>query len=332
MAKANLYRAAREWENAAFNARDKFLYCNFLDELSFQADFRFNDYLQYQQDGTFLTRLESWLNNLDQLQHKQALLQLLGHLVFIDNAQMTAIYRDAVRRIISPWLEDSLAPSIDDMFTAGHDDQQRRTLAEYQIAAVTESCNVSLLLKANDLHGLPRPITLGPSTKHAITAIGQLSAALRGLIICEDIVGSGKQAGRILKAVEDHAPSTWRLLFVPMIAFEDGINTIAAKYISRTTLSPVVILSRRQCLQPDPLPNEPPLFKTIRGITKNTAQRVLEAYDDFDDPPKDPFGYESSGGLLVTSHNAPNNTLPLIHHRAPTWNPLFRRLHHKERP
>jgi hypothetical protein len=67
----------------------------------------------------------------------------------------------------------------------------------------------------------------------------------------------------------------------------------------------------------------------VRGIVKNTAQRVLKAEDEFDDPPTDPFGYEDSGELIVTCHNAPNNTLPLIHHKAPLWKPLFRRLHHK---
>jgi hypothetical protein len=47
-----------------------------------------------------------------------------------------------------------------------------------------------------------------------------------------------------------------------------------------------------------------------------------------DDPPTHAFGFERCGSLVVTFHNTPNNTLPLIHHKSDRWEPLFRRIHH----
>ena len=58
MAKERLYKLLREWEQASRDPRDAHPYVALLDELSFQADLRFCDYVQYQQDGPFLVRLE----------------------------------------------------------------------------------------------------------------------------------------------------------------------------------------------------------------------------------------------------------------------------------
>ena len=202
----------------------------------------------------------------------------------------------------------------------------------FRLLLSAESCDLGLLLKANDLSGLARPIVLGPTVDHAVAEIARLcTRPLDGLVICEDIIGTGRQAGRILKAVETNAPVEWMLMFVPLIAFEAGLRNIQNNYARRSTVQPVVVLPEKQCLRREPLAHEPQLFKAIRGIVKKTTQLVLEPNDSLDDPPKDPFGYENSGGLLVTCHNSPNNSLPLIHHKAPMWNPLFRRLHHTER-
>lgn len=330
MAKGRLYRTVREWQSSARDARDAYPYITLLDELSFQADLRFGDYVQYQQTGSFLIRLEQWLANTPAPREQQTLLRLLEHLIFIDDSQMTALYRDAFRRVIDPWLTDG-AVSISDMLVPDYPERQRALLAGYQIASITESCNVGLLLKASDLHGMSRPEILGPNERRALAILDTFPSDLSGCVICEDIVGTGKQAGKILSAVEARAPAHWRLLFVPLIAFEDGVNNLRNKYAKRTTIRPLVVLPRRQCLRKNPEPEEPHVFKVARGVVKNTARRVLEPADRFDDPPRNPFGYEGTGGIIVTCHNAPNNTLPLIHHKAPSWSPLFRRLHHKER-
>jgi hypothetical protein len=328
MAKVLLYQKIREWQESARDNRDHYAFLVLLNDLSFQADLRFSGYVQYQGDGSFLTRLDRWLQNLPSQPHQQALFRLLEHLIYVDDLQMTALYRDAYRRIIVPWIEDDHA-TVSGALAADYPSRQRRALAEYQIASVTESCNVGLLLKASDLDGVPRPFALGPSDENAAARVDQLPAGLKGCIVCEDVVGTGAQAGRILRVIERKTPAHWRILFVPLIIFEQGISNLA-RHLKRTEVKPVVVLPKRYCLTRDPQPQEPHVFKVVRGIVKNTASRVLERADEFDDPPDNPFGYEGSGGLIVTCHNSPNNTLPLVHHSAPTWHALFRRLHHRE--
>jgi len=327
--RADLYRTARDWENR-LDSTGRYDYTNLLDELSFHAELRFCEYVQYGQSIGFFSQLSAWLRNVSQTQYQQALLQLVAHLVFVDSAQMTSLYRDAFRRIVGPWLNEH-SWTIDEMLAPDFQNTQLRALAEFQFASVTESCDVGLLLKTNNLHGLRRPVLLGPDVQRATSVVRALPQELSGLIVCEDIVGTGKQAGRILQAVEHLVPSSWRLLFVPLIVFEVGLKNLVTDYLQRTPVRPVITLPQRYCLRSAPKAQEPELFKVVRGIVKNTRHRVLQPLDDLDDPPADAFGYEDSGGLLVTCHNAPNNTLPLIHHRSPTWNALFRRLHHKER-
>jgi hypothetical protein len=330
MPQVPLYDRARDWEKAARDERDSYPYIRLLNELSFQAELRYSDYLQYRDDGLFLTRLQHWLDNVPQAKHQQALFRLLSHLIFIDELQMTALYRDAFRRVIAPWLFD-VVPEIDDLLRADTPDRQRQFLMDYQIVSITESFSMSRLLAANDLHGITRPIVLGQKKTHLLAQISDLPATLKGLVVCEDIVGTGKQAGKVLRALESAIPPAWRVLFVPLITFEEGIENIHKTYPTRADIQPVVVIPRRCCLKREPQEQEPFLFKLIRGLARNLAARVLEPDSQFDDPPKDAFGYQGTGGLIVTCHNSPNNTLPLIHHKAPTWNPLFRRVHHKER-
>ena len=330
MPKADLYNRARDWENAARDERDTYPYIHLLNELSFQSELRYSDYLQYRDEGLFLTRLENWLDNLPTAKHQQALFRLLSHFIFIDELQMTALYRDAFRRVIAPWLHET-SPTIDELLRPDTGEQQRQALMEYQVVSITESFTVNTLLTANDLHGIPRPLILGRRKTQIISQIGDLPTTLKGLIVCEDIVGTGKQAGKALNALEEAMPPGWRALFVPLILFEEGLGNIHRTWRTRAEIRPVVVIPKQCCLKDAPHDYEPYLFKYVRGLIRNTSRRVLEAYGEFDDPPKNPFGYEGSGGLVVTCHNAPNNTLPLIHHRAPSWRALFRRVHHKER-
>ena len=303
MAKTRLYALFREWQEGCRGPRDAHPYVKLLDELSFQADLRFGDYVQYQEDGTFLVRLERWLANSTNTSEQQALLRFLQHLVFVNDLQMTALYRDAFRRIIDPWLTDPLA-GISDMLAADYPERQRARLADYQIASISESFDVGLLLKASDLHGVPRPVILGPDPQRAISTYETLRSEIAGCIICEDIVGTGKQAGRILRAIEDRAPTHWRLLFVPLIAFENGITNLQSAYGLRTIVRPVITLPRTQCLTKEPQAAEPEVFKAIRGIVSKTAARVCDHPDDGEAA----FGSEVGGAWTLGTRIAADET------------------------
>ena len=137
MAQTQLYSKVRKWEASISDDRDYFPYKNLLDELCFQAELRYRDYQQYTEtDGLFLTRLNDWLNNVDSAKQQQALFKLLASLIFVDRGQMVALYRDAFRRIIVPWL-DMATTQIDEMVSPDFIENRRAKLVRYQLASIT---------------------------------------------------------------------------------------------------------------------------------------------------------------------------------------------------
>lgn len=202
---------------------------------------------------------------------------------------------------------------------------------QYLLLSITESFGFSDFLHINDLHGLSKPFILGEKKEKVEDILPVPNSRRKGFIILEDFVGTGDQASGVLAEVRRHTPSEWRIIFVPLIILEQGLTTLANGHeLADITIEPVLIIPNTACVREMPATEEPPEFKHIRALVKLTAKNVLERLGSHDDPPKDPFGYKGSGALVVTCHNTPNNTLPLIHHRAPDWNPLFRRVHHSK--
>src|SRR6266545_4734678 len=101
-----LYELCGKWDDIARTGpSDPNQYRRYLDEILFQADLRFGDYLQFREThGEFPVRFFQWLSNTDPTNHKKALFKLLTYLVFIDRSQSLSLCRDAYRRIIIPWL------------------------------------------------------------------------------------------------------------------------------------------------------------------------------------------------------------------------------------
>jgi hypothetical protein len=144
----------------------------------------------------------------------------------------------------------------------------------------------------------------------------------------EDFVGTGKQAAKVLEKLRATVPESWQILFVPLILLERGVPRLRA--LDGVELAPVLVVPEKNCIAREPKSEESRDISRVRALIAQTASDVRERLDEFDDPPTDEFGYGGCGALIVTSHNAPNNTLPMVHHKSPRWNPLFRRLHHSK--
>lgn len=327
-ARAKLNDMVRRWEDEGrADPRDLYPYRNLLDEVMFHADLRFRDYIQFQREGEFPVRLLRWLNNFEKDSQKQSLFKLLRWMVFVDHLQMLSLQRDAFRRIITPWLFENEF-DIEQQLNGNSDKIIIEELRKYALFSITESFGFSDFIHVNDLTGLQKPVILG-ERPNLIAEIVQRSRAAAGAIIFEDFVGTGKQAGRIIAEVSRVAGNRWRIMFAPMIALESGLQNLHRRFASTdTTVGAALTISTSACLQREPRSKEPSEFKRIRTLIKQNARRVLEQLDSNDDPPVDAFGYKNSGSLLITCNNAPNNTLPLFHHKAPRWDVLFRRVHH----
>lgn len=324
-----LYQLVGKWEKQArTDQRDQYPYQTVLDELLFHSELRFKDYIQFRAEGEFPARLQSWLENFSDDTSRKALFKLLRWLVFIDRGQMLSLYRDAYRRIIIRWLFRGPL-SADELLDPNYEANIISRLRQYQMFAITESFSFPDFTHINDLRGLPKPMILGEDK--AQVEAKKLSASARGAIVLEDFVGTGKQASGVIAQVQKLAAKEWELLFVPMVALEQGVKKLEEELNPLgITIAPVMVIPRATCVPRAGTINEPREFRYIRSLVERTSGRVLERYGPDDDPPNDPFGYRDCGALVVTCHNAPNNSLPLIHHRAPQWNPLFRRIHHSE--
>lgn len=330
-ARQELLSMVRRWqEQANHDEADPFKYTAMLYDLLRQADVRFSDYEQFAlYEGPFCVRLLNWLKNVRSEDQRKCLFRLTRYLTFVDETQIKSLHRDAFRRVVLPWLtrdeftrDDFLSPLLNERVVA--------ELKKYHICSVTESFNVALFKQVNSLQGIPKMDILGeklPRVRHNLAALVSDSSK-KGIIILEDMVGTGKQAGSVLSEVQKQIPDAWRCLFVPLIIQDLGLRKLRRKRLPQFEICAVLDIAANRCIRDEPVDGEPSEFPEFRGLIKRTAARVTERFNEYDDPPKDPFGYEGSGALLVTSHNVPNNTLPLIHHRAPDWVPLFRRVHH----
>ena len=325
----DLYRLVVGWEAQTRDTRDHSQHRLLLDQVLFHADTRFNDYVQYQEEGVFPVRLKKWLECVDTDAEKQTLLRLLSSLLFVDRLQMQALRRDAYRRIIVPWIRQGEL-TIQDVFGADYNARLVSLLKQYALYSITESFNFPEFINVNSLAGLKKPIILGEVSKSKVASLmPDPHAEIKGLIFFEDFVGTGDQAGRLLMEARRVSPSQWRMLFVPLIILEKGLNTLKTKLgPSGIEFSPVFTVPESHCVKEAAVDGEPQEFASFRALAMSTRERVLQRLGEGDDPPKNPFGYLGSGALVVTCHNTPNNTLPLIHHRAPQWFALFRRVHY----
>jgi hypothetical protein len=329
--KSQLYEIVRKWERSArIETGDKYPYQSVLDEVLFHSDLRFDDYLQFQDAGPFSKRLKLWLDNLYDENHKKILFRFLEHIVFIDKSQMLSLYRDSFRRMIVPWIAERHL-STNDMLNADYKIKVISSLKRYKLLTITESFCISDLLRTNDIVGMNKPIIIGEERKKLIDLLPIRNKSCRGLIIFEDFVGTGNKALKILEKIAQKTPSKWKLLFIPLIILEKGYNFLEkVRSISKFQIKPILVVPNASCISRDWSKGENRDFVFMRPIINITAKRVLEKLNNLDDAPKDPFGYKGSGAFVIAYHNTPNNSLPLIHHKSPSWSPLFRRLHHSK--
>ena len=330
-ARDQLYTLISRWqEECRPDERDAYPYMALLDEVLFHSDLRFKDYIQFQSEGEFSVRLLKWLENFSQDRQKQVLFKLLRWIIFIDKSQLFSLYRDAYRRVITTWLCKNHF-SATDLLDVNYETNVHSLLRKNYLFSITESFGYPDFLHINDLSGLPKPLILGEDKKKVKSLLPEFKPSIDGAIILEDFVGTGKQAGDVIAEVRRFVPSGIRILFIPLIILEKGVANLNKKLLPlNVDVNPVLIIPEVSCINRKPILNEPNEFTQIRTLINQSENLVLEFLPPHDDPPADAFGYKGCGALIVTCNNAPNNTIPLIHHKAPSWNPLFRRVHHSK--
>ena len=331
-----IHEMVRTWErDDAEKGEEPYPYDRVVREALFHGDMRYDECEHFRGDGEFPTRLLRWLSNAADERHRRALTRLLPLLLFVDERQMASLHKDVYRRVIVPWVWEQEQLTAEDLLSPDYDASILASLTQrYRLFYVTESFRITDFYNANGLVGVPKATMLGEDPVEAAKRVAAVKKpGIDRAIVFEDFVGSGKQAGAVLREVARATPEFHHLLFAPLIALEAGIDSVFRGLsrqdpLSRFDVVPGLVIPRGRCLAEAGEVGEPKDFPILRTLVRQTATRVLEADGALDDPPKDAFGYGGCGALVVTFHNVPNNTLPLVHHRAPDWQPLFRRVHH----
>ena len=107
----DLYTMVSAWDNDPADALEPSRYKQMLDEVLFHGELRFAQYVPFRDDeGPFLRRLWSFLMNVPDERRRKSLLSLFQRLMFIDSRQMAALYKDAYRRVVIPWLTNAKHP------------------------------------------------------------------------------------------------------------------------------------------------------------------------------------------------------------------------------
>lgn len=327
-----LYQQALGWDNEAppnDEDHDASEFQHLLDEILFHAKLRYRDYEQARHDGEFTDRLERWLSCMADHDHRKAMLRMLAAIHFISRPERTSLYRDAFRRIIVPWIAKVHGWTAADMLAPNWQRRVEDLLLHCLIFRVTESCDLGELLHANALDGVPRPLQLHPDVGTAYTAATANVRNPDSVLVIEDFVGTGNQVRSYLIALAGFVPPEVPMLFVPLVALEDGLRAISAEdELGRLLVQPATVVPDRLCIKRRPSADEPEGWDQFRALVAASAQAVRRRYDPRDPAPSNEFGYGGCGALVVPAYNTPNNTLPLIWHRAPNWNPIFRRIGH----
>lgn len=267
----------------------------------------------------FDDRLVEWLQNVADERDRRAMFGLLAHLFFVAKPQFLALCRSSFHDSVVRWLIDLegipvIAPDIGDRLDAA----TRTTW----FCPVTDSMNVNSFLKVNkivgnDVRGDWRSYELvgDPDRlrKH-VEAHG-----IKRIVLLEDFVGSGDQMSSSVIWARRTLPDM-PILLAPLICCPAGMERGRRLATTRNiTFAPTLELPEELFLLPDQTSDEPPVFAEVRALTRRVADRLGEWETE-------PFGHSSTGAIIATFANCPDNTLPIIHEQNPKWNALFPRI------
>ena len=270
-------------------------------------------------------RLEAWVNNVASEDSQKLLFRLAAQLFFVGGKELDNLYRVAFNANVSHWLIEELNLKLDDPQLEALVSQ---ALERTWFCPITDSMRINAFYHLNHISGRDyRP------DWRSLAAFGDpakldvfLSREIDRIVLLEDFVGSGSQIQPTIDFLRD-LPNRRPTLLVPLIICPEGLansNRWCAAN-SSLTMSPVIRLTAHDFLGPFSVPNEPSSFPLFRKLVQDTFPQVLNGADPIGTKTYTPFGFASTGSLVVLATNCPDNTLPLVHHKSDTWQPLFPR-------
>ena len=290
-----------------------------LKEIRFHASARYWQFTPtYARD--FESRLIEWLSNpgLDDAA-RGALLELVPELQFIDRDDMVTLYRVAYTQQISRWLMEQIGLD----FALQERVLQREiasAMKQTWICPITDSMDIAQFCHVNDIRTtFSRPQWQTLRRFGAIQKVQTFlkTKTLKRVVLLEDFVGSGKQAGQVLTFAMEQLVPAHPVLFVPLTISVVGLASLrsaCARY-SQLTIEPVLTIPASVHVSEHPSVREPPFVEAVRSVIARNKRRF-----------RHPYGFEGVGSLLVSYANCPNNAPQVLWGDAKRWKGLFPRV------
>lgn len=311
------------WARASGNTQ------NFLatyELLRLLASELYSEYQPFPESPPFLDRLRQWLNNVPDGEDRKHLFEFVPWLLFIGRREMEVMYRSAFTGPISRWIIDHA--NLD--FSDSDFSKRFQAEADRTFFGSIAGMDIGSFVRVNGLRGQ----SLRPDFR-VLSKLGDIQAIRNHLhdhdfarvVAVEDYVGTGDQMKQAVAGLSQLAPS--EVLLCPIVVAPIGATEgerLAANS-SHLSFAPLFVVPPSATL-PENIPiggSDPTELSRMRSIAIRLYAQVQGSVPD---PQLDgPFGFGSTGSLVMTYFNCPDNVPPLVHHLSDTWMPLFRRLY-----
>ncbi len=352
MARDHILEMVTNWQEQTSDREEVARLSRILDTLLFLERVKFSPYvptLYSKHPASFYERLRRWLDNPALLSPNQQrdLFELAHQIAFFSFDDFAAMFQNAFAGPISRWCMGQAGIRLDEENWAERLNKER--FEKTWFCPITDSLLISVFHHVNEIEGKDRKPAFRelmhfgdeaeqPEENKILRHIRK--EGYERIALLEDFVGTG---GQSFKTVE-WAIRTLKLpvLFCPMIIAPEG----AIKYrelkrnlqqerltdpaIPDFEFTPVFELGA-DCFVHPPDPDKSALFDRIRELAEEIHERLAQTNQQCKEGALG-FWREDSpqkGATVVMFSNTPNNSLPLLHHSADQWSPLFPRVARK---
>ncbi len=323
-----IHNKVAEWASLDVN-EPRIGYEGILSLIDYLADNHFNYYEPTNNPNfpEFIDRLNSWIENSTDANQQKTFFRLVPHLFYVGRDDFDSLYRSALNYNIAKWLIEKENIAFTD---AAAKTKLDAALGKTWFCPITDSMRINAFYHINSIHnGLdyrPDWRSLGVfGSQDKIKDYIQKNQICH-IVLLEDFVGSGSQ---MVEAAPLAQSLDIPVLFLPLIVCPMGKQEgeKLQKDFSNITFSSVICIPDYTFVSETHVDNEPALFADVRELIKQLHYQVCGqvSFPHYPTKPYGPFGYLETGGLVVLYSNCPDNTLPIIHQKYDTWNPLFPR-------
>ncbi len=277
----------------------------------------------------FWARFENWIENFGVESDQKTAFQIIPKLFYVGQEEFHTLYRVAANGSVARWLINILNLMFD---TPDAERQLREAFAKTWFCPITDSMRINSFYHLNG-------IRTGHDLRSDWLSLSQIGNAdtikryiqvngIDYIVLLEDFVGSGSQISDAVSYAASLANDIGvQVLLLPIIVCPKGVSTFNSLATAHSNLSVnfVIELQGEDFISATPVYGEEKFSTEVRALAVSTYDKVRGHSGPWIGKPYTPFGYKSTGGLVVMFSNCPDNTLPFIHHNSSSWNPLFPR-------